>query len=84
MESIPHSIVPHNALATRATDHAVVAQDITILTTARAGAWLVIHCETQAELAGNDELGAAEVETEGRKGRAVEPCASLRETKRNT
>ena len=77
MEAIPHGIVPHDALTTGAADHAVVAQDITVLATARAGAWLVIHREAQPKLAGNNKLGAAEMETEGRKWRAVEPSTSF-------
>ena len=77
MEAIPHGIVPHDALTTGAADHAVVAQDFTVLATARAGAWLVIHREAQPKLAGNNKLGAAEMETEGRKWRAVEPSTSF-------
>ena len=77
MEAIPHGIVPHDALTTGAADHAVVAQDITVLATARAGAWLVIHWKAQPKLAGNNKLGAAEMETEGRKWRAVEPSTSF-------
>ena len=53
MEAIPHGIVPHDALTTGAADHAVVAQDFTVLATARAGAWLVIHREAQPKLADN-------------------------------
>ena len=77
MEAIPHGIVPHDALTTGATDHALVAQDFTVLATARAGAWLVIHREAQPKLADNNKLGAAEMETEGRKWRAVEPSQLL-------
>ena len=73
MKGIPHGIVPHDALTTGAADHAVVAQDITVLATA----WLVIHWKAQPKLAGNNKLGAAEMETEGRKWRAVEPSTSF-------
>ena len=52
--NVPHGIVPHDALTTGAADHAVVAQDITVLATARAGAWLVIHWKAQPKLAGNN------------------------------
>ena len=73
MEGIPHSIVSYNALTACAADHAVVTQGVTVLAAARAGTWLVINWEAQPELAGNNKLGAAEVETEGRKRGAVEP-----------
>ena len=73
MEGIPNGIVPHYALTTRAADHAVVTQDVTVLSTAGAGSWLVIDWKTQPELAGNNKLSAAEVETKSRKGGAVEP-----------
>ena len=55
MEGIPHCVVPHNALTTIATDHAVVAQDIT----AQAWLWLVVNWEARPEFASN-KLGAAD------------------------
>ena len=80
VEGIPDCIMPHNALTSSATDHAVVAQDVAVLATAWAGSWLVIHWEAQLELAGNNKLSAPKVETKGRKGRAVEPSPSFWET----
>ena len=77
MKGIPNCIMPHNALTTSTTDHAVVAQDVAFLTTAWAGSWLVIDWEAQPELAGNDKLSAPKMETKGLEGGAVEPSPSF-------